>query len=200
MKRTLYILLFILAATLTITAQPANDDVNQCTNETVQRLNVRGFHLGMSLRDVVDAFDLKPEEAQKLIKDNEEFASKNFGWNLLAFDLKYLKDKSKIENVENAYFSFVDGRLYSFSITYKGPIWNDVNLFITKLSDAFRLPKAQLWISEGDGKQIKCGDYYLSAYIQNRDAVFKFYNEKVVKLPQQRSREFEEKKRQAFKP
>lgn len=207
MKRIIFAFLFVLGATLTVTAQPAKDNANQCTDVTVQKLNVRGFYLGMRLSEVIDKFEFATQEdVNKLIKDAEESASKNFGGfssSSYYLDAKKLKEKSRSENVSNISFYFVDNSLVSFSISYIEPKWKNVDQFIVKLSDAFQLPPAESWILYDDGsKKIKCGDYELSAQtnISDRGSSFRFSNKKILYVPSKRREEVEEKKRQTFKP
>lgn len=198
MKRAFCILLLIFEATLITTAQPAKYN---CSSETIQRINVRGFYLGMSMSQIISKFNYSPKDIKFF--STQARVPNRFGIYKLSAPSDRLKDKTKAENVNSFSFTFLDMRLVHFSINYNAPEWENVNQFVNKLSDFFKLPQSQFWEkTDIDSRSILCGNYLVGASINPKVNGGQFWFGKIGldTIPAALKKQIKEQQRQAFKP
>jgi hypothetical protein len=201
MKRAFCILLLICGTALMTTAQSAKYNSERCSSETIQRINVRGFYLGMSMSQAISKFNYSPKDVKFFSKQAR--VPNRFGVYKLSAPSDRLKDKTKAENVNSVSFTFLNMRLAHFSINYNAPEWENVNQFVNKLSDFFKLPQSQFWEKTNlDSRSILCGNYLVGVSINPKINGGQFWFGKIGidTIPDALKKQIKERQRQAFKP
>jgi len=94
------------------------------------------------------------------------------------------------------------GRVVDFSLQYVGQTWRSIDEWVTKLSEALKLPGTKAWTpgsDEAPSKFLKCKDSELVAAIQGGGASIRVRDLEAAK-ESERSNAKEERKRREFKP
>ncbi|HXG94720.1 MAG TPA: hypothetical protein VNN73_20425 [Blastocatellia bacterium] len=182
--------------------QTTNTDAPQqeCKLTVAQAPAIRGLRLGMTVEQVVELFtgNSQDEELSNQIKGNSD----KFGVAHLTVTPSSYPSKAKFAGVNLVRIIFLDGRVNSFSINYKGPEWDNVDQFITKLSEVYNLPVAKAWrpVSESQRKSLKCDGFEIRAVGYSGETSIQITNAQLGKTAYERREEAKEKARREFKP
>jgi len=163
MKQILGMALLSLAAVISVSGQ-SNDNSNRntkCTLTLAQAPEIRGFHLGMSMEQVLARFP------GLLIEPANEFGSTKIELVFLdgtsptlnpkdvtnaRYDSKVYINREKFsgfDGVFTIYLRFFDSRISLIRIMYDGSTkWNTTDEFVARISESLGLPKS--WQNESD--------------------------------------------------
>lgn len=183
-------------------------DQSRCTLTLDKSPAVRGIRLGMGAEQL---FALVPES---VIKDAVASAEghPNYGVARLFLQaaLYPLSARERFAGIDSIQITLFDGRVTEISVEYagsgsypaRGPVWRNVDDFITKLSETFALPHAKDWLERSQGaKTLQCTGFTLAASIGRGNGSISLrsttaYQETV----RQRASADEERRRREFKP
>jgi serine protease Do len=188
-------------------AQSSGEDL--CTLATEKSPSLRGFRLGMGLREVLarfKSFDMLPADP--------------CGNLTLRFDARYgtlgeyaLRPRD-FESVRSVRLTLVDGRLAFIQVFYDGSPWRNVDEYLAQLSALLQLPGSWRPAAAGGdwtgSRVIGCDGFKVIAgragapYVELHDtAALKSLLQRGIELQARRrsaEREEQERRRQTFKP
>ena len=198
--RTIIVMTFIVTAAVSAAAQNAPPPATPCTVKVAPV--IRGIKLGMTTNDVLAMF---PGSRENEMVKNALTAGENYGsfgvTGFLVFPSQY-PTKEQFTGITSANFTFVDGRLVQYGVTYDRPPWPRPADFINKVAAAFKLPTAESWtIDQGVYKALSCDGFKVRTYVNNSGAsISVLTSEDPFKIQNERRAAFEEKARQEFRP
>lgn len=105
--------------------------------------DIKGIRLGMTPDQVLALFPGSNEDAEirsSLSKPPSQFGVSNF----LVRPDKY-QSKENFAGISQITFTFLDGRVSSFSVGYNGPEYSHVDKFVAKFVEGTNLPAADQW-------------------------------------------------------
>lgn len=159
-------------------ALASNSDTVTCGEVSIKRPELRGLRLGMSVEEVKAA---KP--TLHILDSRSEVGEQT------AFDTR------TDEGVRALRLEFLDGRLKSIKATYDGSVaWNSEQQFLSRLAEAFGLPKS--W-----NGFLQCQGLSLTAdYTYGIAPEIRLYDPTASQIIKKRRADIEEKRRRDFKP
>jgi hypothetical protein len=176
----------------------------------IQSPAVRGIRLGMTAEEV---FALFPASSERPENKNAILSAEqppNYGIASLSFQPSTYPSpaKERFAAIDSVSITLFDGRVTDIQVAYagpdsnpRGPVWNNVDDFIAKLSEAFALPAAKYWFEySGYSKTLKCAGFEMEASNQNRQGRIRLRNNGYIDAARQRAAADEEKRRRDFKP
>ena len=162
---------------------------------------IRGVRLGMSAEQVVALFPASTK--RKEIKDSLEKA-KAPGGDLVFLTLQSGDDeKRRLEDVAGLSIGLYKNRVVEVSIQYIGPHWKDVDEWITKLSETFKLPSANAWREgpdENPNKVLTCNGIEINAAIQGGGGSLRIRNTEALRAAPDRTKAADETRKREYKP
>jgi hypothetical protein len=179
-----------------------------CAAVSVNKIELRGFQLGMTLADVKARIpDLRLE------RPNAFGETRSF---IHVRTNRYLSRNTTLKGVISMAVYFFDGRISSLALLYDDSIkWNSPDEFVTHISDALALPRNWSNFSGGDYTEqlrvLSCSDVsfiaglrrvasrsYPVAYLHDIRAIKAM--KKLALDAAERKRRAEEQRKKAFKP
>lgn len=126
---------------------PQNENTTQdkpkCSLTLAGAPAVNGLRLGMTTQEVLAAFPgsgQDPEVRANLARPANAFGASTF----VMRPAKY-ENKEKFADVSQISFTFLDGRVSTFTVHYDGPDYSHVDKFVTKFVEGSSLPGADQW-------------------------------------------------------
>jgi hypothetical protein len=191
-----------------VSAQMTEENVKAkepCNLTLAQAPLIGGLRLGMTPDEVMALFPGSSEDSElraQLSKPATEFGATNF---VVSPD-KY-KSKDKFAGVSRIAFTLLDGRVYNFSITYKGPLYPHVDKFVESFVAGKNLPAADAWEPyAGMDEQLKiltCSGFEIRAFASRQEGVLNYIMVKDLDVEQklkERKIKAREKRAQTAKP
>jgi hypothetical protein len=117
--------------------------------------------------------------------------------------------RERFAGIESISVTLFDGRAAEIRVHYagpnshpsRGPAWTNVNDFIAKLSEAFRLPGANEWLERNEvSKMLKCDQFEVIAEIFNKTGSISLRGSAYQDTVRQRAAADEVKRRIEFRP
>lgn len=175
----------------------------KCALTVAQSPEVRGIRLGMSLEEVLRLFPGSSDAPET--RSALSLADKQFGMAKLTVNPDGYSSKATFEGISQFEFEFLDNRLFSFYVGYRGPEWKSVDEFIARLSESFDLPSAKDWEpSNIDSlKTLRCEGFEIRTYIGGTNGGSNYVlilNPVAEQMVRDRQAEAKEKARKGFKP
>ena len=165
--------------------------------------SVRGLRLGMSTEQVLALFpgsnrrrDLTDAIARVKGAGSGETA-------YLSFDSATDFSSESLAGVDSVAVGVSRGRVMTFTITYVGPTWRNVDEWIAKLSESLKLPGGRRWVvgpNETPNKVLSCNGIEIEAAIQGGGGSITIRSIEHVKAGEHHRNPVEERKRREFKP
>lgn len=207
MKVFLVIALLIIAATA-VSAQTNEEGAKSkepCNLTLVQIPAINGLRLGMTPDEVLALFPGSREDAElrtQLSKPATQFGATDF---VISPD-KY-KSKDKFAGISRIAFTLLDGRVYNFSLTYRGPQYDHVDKFVESFVAGKNLPAVDDWepyVGMDDQlKVLRCSGFEIRAFAGRQAGVLNYIMVKDLgeeqKLKERKARA-REKRAEAAKP
>ena len=175
-----------------------------CDQNYADRINLRGFKLGMNV-----------EEVRRRIPSIKLGAQNNLGRREASAVIHRERGSpSELSGVRVVFFTFIDGRTSYIAISYNDSVkWGSLEEFAARTAEALKIPPRWESYSVGDNPQLRliCGEIQLSAgfvYPYSRSLPMLFladtsaHREYVKReaAAAERRRLEEEKRRRTFKP
>ncbi|HKQ99536.1 MAG TPA: hypothetical protein VJT09_02615 [Pyrinomonadaceae bacterium] len=159
-----------------------------------QAPDINGLKLGMTAEQVLALFPgSKTDEA---VRSELSRPPSRFGVSGFTITPAKYSSGPKFSRVSQIFFTLLDGRVSTLYVGYDGPLWEDVDQFVTKFSKKRNLPGAEQWEAhvgmDTQLKTLKCQELEISLfaggsnvsinYAQMRDLVaLKKYRERRLK-------------------
>jgi hypothetical protein len=191
--------------------QAKTENPATCSLTPAQAPAIRGIKLGMSTEELLALFpgsSYRPEIKQALATAE---GYPNYGVVDLTFlpagyADAFLRRFAGVRQIDGKLF---DGQVAQFRIAYigresrpSGPLWHNVEEFVSKLSESLALPAARDWQANGEtSKILKCNGFEIIASIYNEgggDIMLR--NTTYMDVKKGRAAVDEEKQRREFKP
>ena len=190
---------FVASSVNQLDAYPAQA---RCELTEANAPNVRGLRLGMTTQQVADLFPASTKRRE--LKDAIEKAKSERGNEVvyLAFDPARDGGGEKFAGVESVLAGVQKGRVADFAISYYGTAWRNIDEWVAKLSEAFKLPSAREWVegpSENPNKVLRCSGIEIEAANQGGGCSVRIRMES-VKGASGHTGSSDENKRREFKP
>jgi hypothetical protein len=197
--------------------------VSARTNERIARARRAAGRLTMSQAPVISGLKLGMTTEQVLAlfpgsKDDREVRSSlsrpasKFGESSLTISPVNYSSKSKFDRISQITFTLLDGRVSTLYVGYDGPVWEDVDEFVTKFSEERGLPGGDSWKAyvgmDTQLKTLKCKDFEVSLFAGGQNVEINYVQMKDLtaqeKLKERRAaakkKELSESKPQASEP
>jgi len=203
-KNKLLIALSALAL-MALSSQASNPTPPQtrCNLTETTAPSVRGVRLGMSAQQLLALFP--GITRKKEMKEAIEKATSTSGAEAAYLGFEPATDgaSQQFAGVESVSAGFYRARLVDFGVQYSSANWRTVDAWIAKLSETFKLPRAQEWAvgtDEAPSKVLRCDGIVIEAAIQGGSASIRIRNTEYPKESEERAKAADEKKRQEIKP
>jgi hypothetical protein len=175
----------------------------RCALKPADAPAIRGIKLGMALEKILEMFRKTkddPSVAGSIADEEKRFGVIQFSPSLPSADPKF-------SGVSYFNFTFFDRKLVEIYISYEPVPWRNVDEFLNRFIETYRLPAIGSWKIEGDSASLNnpgCDDFHIFASISNRgdgsQGIFRVIDGSYVKTVRARAETLREKARQAFKP
>jgi hypothetical protein len=195
MKKLL--LLAIVLGTASVVPGQTPSTAGDCKLTMANAPAIRGLRLGMTIDQALAVFP--GAQADSDLK--AMLARDYFGSQTAYVDPANYESKGEFVGVNTIHFSFLDGRLTSFSILYKGPEWNSDEQFAAKVAEALSLPGVESWKPIPNGLALACEGSRIGVSIAGANSIFmNDFRVDVGKVLRDRAEVPKEQARRAFKP
>jgi len=194
---------------MTAAAQTAGQQTSDsvCSAATARSLTIRGIHLGMSAAELLALFPGASENPEvKAALENVQ-APPKFGMTQFYVGPGAYSTRERFAGIDMISVTFFDDRLTSYFIQYigppNGPMWNNLDEWIAKLSETFHLPGLRDWprqFPDETSRVLTCDGFKIWAGNQNQRGTIGVTEENVDRKRQAREQAYQEKKRREFKP
>lgn len=183
---------------------------SSCSLTPAQAPAIRGLKLGMSSEEILALF---PESNQRpeikaALANAESYPS--FGVAHLYFQPSMYPAawKDRFAGIDGIAVTLFDDHMSELQVSYagqnsnpRGPFWPDVDRFIAKLSEAYRLPAARDWHQVGEAyKVLDCNGLNIEARTPGGTGAISLRSTKYLDKSRERAAEMEEKIRKEFRP
>lgn len=195
---------------VTISAYSQALSQSRCTLTEANFPSVRGLRLGMTTEQFLALF---PGIAKRLAKEPKNVRdafekaiapTSSEPAYLVAdpgSDAATDAAKAQFAGVNSVSVGIYKGRVTDLSVQYVGVVWNSIDEWLAKVSEAFKLPGAREWAvgpSEDPNRVLKCVGLEIEAAIQGGGASIRVRN--TEKASDDQTNSTEERKRRDFKP
>ena len=190
--------LITIPAYLTVTSQPAQP---RCSLTEANSPSVRGLRLGMTAEQVIALFpgSAKNKDMKPLLDKAKSTTGSETVY--LSFDSSTSANKEKFADVASISVGFYKARVKDLDVDYVGTSWTNVDEWVAKLSETFKLPGLEAWVvgpSENPNKVLKCNGIEIEAATQGGGASIRIRDTEYAM--REGANAGEEGKRRAFKP
>lgn len=164
-----------------------------CTLKVSEAPEIRGLRLGMSPAQLSARYPRLPA-----IRTDE------YGQAHIILDNPRIYDETAFKDVEQISLKFIDGRLVTYQVSYSSLPWDNLDQFMTKLLETYRLPGG--WQGAGTDRQtLTCDRFRIDTGWYGRSDVTMATYVRLQELDadaviRQRIVEKRERERQTFKP
>ncbi|HWO00675.1 MAG TPA: hypothetical protein VNS63_15560 [Blastocatellia bacterium] len=158
---------------VTVSAYSQTPSNSRCSLTATNAPTVRGLHLGMSTDELLALFpgSAKRKDVKDAIAKAKAGASGDVLY--LSFNPAVDSGKEQFNGVDSVGAGLVKGRVTDLSVVYVGATWPNIDAWVAKLSEAFKLPSPQDWMvgsSENPNKILRCDGIDIEAAIQSGSA------------------------------
>ena len=164
----------------------------RCTLTQTEAPEIRGIKLGMTAERISQTVPQIKAELSTL----KSASALEHSFGLARIPVRPPATEPKYSGVESFNLVFLDEKLVDMAIRYEPVPWRNVNDFLQKFIDAYRLPPIALWQGDDEEKGLQCDDIELSA---KRD-YFRVSIGSYRKTVQSRDEAAKEKARRDFRP
>jgi hypothetical protein len=190
---------------LSASSQASNSSPAQtrCNLTEANGPGVRGVRSGMSTQQFLALF---PGIAKKReTKDAIEKAKSTTGAEAVSLGADPVTDGDarQFAGIESVAATFYKGHAVDFTVQYGGATWRNVDEWIAKLAESFKLPGAQDWVvgpDESPNKVLRCNGIMIEAAIQGGSASIRVKNTGDLREIEERTRAADDKQRHDVKP
>jgi hypothetical protein len=146
--------------------------------------NISGLRLGMSTQQLLALF---PNAGKRRDIKDALLTAKAAGAGqtaYLTFDPATDGSKDQFPGIDSVSAGLQKDRVVDLNVSYVGTSWGLIDDWVAKLSERFKLPGAQDWVtapSENPNKVLKCDGVEIEAAIQGGGASMRLRNTQAVK-------------------
>lgn len=188
---------------LTVSAYSQTPGSSKCSLTATNAPSVRGLRLGMSTDELLALFpgSAKRKEMAADVEKAKAAAGGEPGY--LSFYPATDSGQEQFAGVDSVSAGLLNGQVADFTVVYGGATWSAIDGWVAKLSETFKLPGAQGWVtgpSETPNRVLQCEGITIEAAIQGGSASIRILKTEILKAMQDRTYAAEEKKRREMKP
>jgi hypothetical protein len=199
MNRTVAVLFSLTLIVAPATGRQSAGRQYDCSLTEATAPAIRGVKLGMTTDQVIDLFrgSLKKDELDRVIERSKQPGE--HGLSQLSFQVPSsgAPDQSSMDSIA---VGLHGGRVVDIAVQYPVPSWDNIDQWVNKLSEAFKLPAARAWgpgTSEHPSKLLKCKNIEIEAGVQGGGGSIRLRNTEHTGSHGSGS---PDKTRQSFKP
>jgi hypothetical protein len=188
--------------------QATGSSVKPCTLNISKAPAIRGITLGMSTADALRLFPGSADRGDIKTALSSVGGYPHFGMINFGLSPSHFPNAEGFAGIDVINFVFLDGRIAEFEVQYSAPpngaVWRNLDDFINKIADTFKLPHADSWTPPQNftyGRSLKCDGFQLLAANLNSQGQLRVMTaDSPSKTQRERLIAFEEKGRREFKP
>lgn len=197
------IMTFFALAFVTISAYTQASSQSRCNLTEANSPSVRGLRIGMSMQQLLALFPnaSRRKEVREALDNAKAPTVREPVY--LAFYPATDAEKQQFTGVDSVSAVLYKGRVVDLSVLYVGATWDTIDQWVAKLSEAFKLPRAQDWVAgpdEDPNKVLRCAGIEIEAAIQGGSASIRIWKPEYLKEIEERTNAGAEKKRQEIRP
>ena len=180
--------------------QPAQSN---CMLTPANSPNVRDIRLGMNLQQLLALFPASSKRKEMRDAIDKAKAASGNETVYLVFTPANDGGSERFAGIDSVSVGINKGQVVDFNVLYIGPTWRAVDEWVEKVTETFRLPRGQGWMSgpnENPNKILKCQGVEIEAGIQGGGGSIRVRNTDYNKGMEERKESGEERKRREFKP
>jgi hypothetical protein len=176
---------------------------SKCNLTEATAPSVRGLKLGMTAQQFLVLFPGITKN--KEMKDSIEHAKSptRDEPTVLGVDPAADGNRNLFAGVESVGATFYKSRVIDFTVQYGGATWDNIDQWVSKLSDALKLPPARDWLvspNETPNKSLSCDGILIEATTEGGSASIRIRSTSHLREMEERQKAAEERKRQQVKP
>lgn len=141
-----------------------------------QAPDVAGLRLAMTIEQVLSLFP--GSESDKEIRASLNRPVNKFGVKTLVIHPAKFSAEKKFDGVNQIILTFLDGRISTLNVSYSGPVWANVNEFVSKFAQEKGLPGSDSWDAKSGAdnqlKTLKCSDFEISVFAGGDNVNFNY--------------------------
>lgn len=182
----------------------------QCALSADQSPAIRGIRLGMSAEQVLALFPGSGERPEVKRSLSAAEGAPNYGVARLYFQPSTYPSpaKEKFAGIDSYLITLFDGRVTELTVRYngnsshpRGPFWKNVDDFVDKVAQTYKLPDARGWERrDSDEKVLTCADHQIVASTSGGVGEIRLFNSSYIEKVKERAAADEERLRREFKP
>jgi hypothetical protein len=196
MKKLLLVAI-VLGSASVVPGQTPSTTAGDCKLTVAQAPALRGIRLGMTIDQTLAVFP----GAQADSDVRARLARDYFGSQSAYVDPAKYESKEEFGGVNFINLSFLDGRLTSFSISYKGPEWRSDEQFAARVAESLSLPGVGSWKPIFSGLALACEGFRIGVSKAGTNSIsMNDLRVDVGKIVNDRAEVPKEQARRAFKP
>jgi hypothetical protein len=184
---------------------PPSPTAPACNMTLAQAPVISGFRLGMSIDEVLEQFPRSKDQPN--VKEALAKADVEYGWINISFSRRdYPDSKSFVNNISQYRFGLLDGRVTTFSTSYRfdtpeNPNWNP-DTWIDKISQPpLNLPTREKWSgNDGYNKRVDCQGFSANIFVSSNSTSISIHAPNISEIINSRRNAEYEKRRREFKP
>ena len=198
MKQAISAIFIAVLGTLTLVQAQQTPPVGKCSLTLAQAPKIRDVRLDMSSEDLLKMFPGSSDDLY--IREQLSTADQRFG--IVGFSIPTnLMPRPKFAGVNSVSVVFLDNRLTEYAFTYSGIEWKNVDDFISKISEAFNLPRPENWErSNPSVKKLDCQGFEMWASADMGGSWIRIRIPEAQQTVSDRREAQKEKARKEFKP
>jgi hypothetical protein len=125
----------------------------------------------MTTEEVLALFPGSKEDEE--VRSNLSRPASQFGQSSFLIRPAKYESKDRFAGINQITFTFLDGRVSSFSVGYNGPEYSHVDKFVTKVVEGTNLPPVDQWEAyvgmDNSLKILKCTDFEIRVFSGGQD-------------------------------
>jgi hypothetical protein len=212
MQRSCAFLLTVVSIFVSAFSQTSGIPPSQSNCSIAEAPAIRGIKLGMTANEILA---LLPEGNENQINKRavaEAERPPHHGVAHLSFQHALYPPSviDRFAGIESAHITLFDGHVVDVRVSYsgpssypRGPAWESIDAFVTKLSESLGLPESKYWVYQYSGsnsKVVKCPAFEIEAATLNRQGSIRIHSNGDEEKARQRAAAEEERLRREFKP
>ena len=195
--KKLLLLAIVLGTASVVPGQTPSITASDCKLTVAQAPAIRGLRLGMTIDQALAVFPGAKTDSDVRARLARDY----FGSQSAQVMPAQYESGEKFVGVNSIYLSFLDGRLTSFSINYKGPEWKSDEQFAASVAEALNLPGVGSWKSAPNVLQLACDGFQIGVQRAGQNSIhMQDRRVDVAKILSDRAEVPKEQARRAFKP
>lgn len=217
MKKALCLLLVVLSAISLVSGQTQSENSPSCKITLAEAPVIRGLRLNIDVSQLAQILYPSPEYSYLAGKFKSDLKAPNYG----KFSISAGPHSSSgsapfitsenFSDIESVTVNLFDNQVTSFAIYYpfsqsqKGTTWSNVTELIGKFSEILKLPKADFWQIESEGRgSLKCVGFEIklqaATQFGGQTSVYVGQLKDFDSIVNARRNDDMQKRREAFKP